>query len=78
MPFLLYPLWVPRATSRLPRLERLAAVDKIDPNDIPGGADCGFETFADLGNVPYVVGLQKLGALAEGATMASQNFGLCR
>ena len=58
------------------RLQRLASIDKIDPNDILGGTDCGFETFANFGNVPYVVGLQKLEALAEGAALASEGLGL--
>jgi len=58
------------------RLERLARIEKINPNDILGGTDCGFETFANMGNVPYVVGLQKLEALAEGAALASQRLSL--
>jgi 5-methyltetrahydropteroyltriglutamate--homocysteine methyltransferase len=58
------------------RLQRLASIDKINPNDILGGTDCGFETFANFGNVPYVVGLQKLEALAEGAALASEGLGL--
>jgi len=59
-------------TTIAARLQRLASIDKINPNDILGGTDCGFETFANFGNVPYVVGLQKLEALAEGAALASQ------
>jgi len=58
------------------RLQTLARIDKINSNDILGGTDCGFETFASMGNVPYVVGLQKLEALAEGAALASQRLGL--
>ena len=58
------------------RLQRLASIDKINPNDILGGTDCGFETFASMGNVTYQVGLQKLEALAEGAALASQRLGL--
>ncbi len=57
------------------RLERLAAIDKLDPNDILGGTDCGFETFANMGNVTRLVGLQKLEALANGAALASQRVG---
>jgi len=58
------------------RLQRLASIDKINPNDILGGTDCGFETFASMGNVTYQVGLQKLEALADGAALASQRLGL--
>ena len=58
------------------RLQRLASIDKINPDDILGGTDCGFETFANMGNVPYVVGLQKLQALAEGAAVASERLGM--
>ena len=58
------------------RLERLATIDKLSPNDILGGTDCGFETFASMGNVPYAVGLQKLEALAEGTALANQRLGL--
>ncbi|MEM0287878.1 MAG: hypothetical protein QXG05_06915 [Nitrososphaerota archaeon] len=49
------------------RLERLARLDKIGPERLLGGTDCGFETFASMGNVTYHVGLQKLRALADGA-----------
>ena len=58
------------------RLESLAAIDKINPDDVLGGTDCGFETFASMGNVPYTVGLQMLEALAEGASLANQRLGL--
>jgi len=57
------------------RLERLASIEKLDPNDILGGTDCGFETFANMGNVTRLVGLQKLEALANGAALASQRVG---
>ena len=57
------------------RLEKLARIDKLNPNDILGGTDCGFETFAGMGNVPRLVGLQKLEALANGAALASQRVG---
>jgi 5-methyltetrahydropteroyltriglutamate--homocysteine methyltransferase len=58
------------------RLERLASIDKINPNDILGGTDCGFETFANFDNVTYQVGLQKLQALADGVALANQRLGL--
>ena len=57
------------------RLLSIAAAGKIDPNRLYGGTDCGFETFAYFGNVPYQVGLQKLEALAEGAALANKKLG---
>ena len=56
------------------RLERVATIDKINPNDVLGGTDCGFETFANMGNVTRVVGLQKLSALADGAALANERL----
>lgn len=58
------------------RLERLAGIDKMSPDYILGGTDCGFETFASMGNVTYAVGLQKLEALANGAALANERLGL--
>jgi 5-methyltetrahydropteroyltriglutamate--homocysteine methyltransferase len=58
------------------RLERVASIDKINPNDILGGTDCGFETFSNFDNVTYQVGLQKLQALADGVALANQRLGL--
>ena len=55
------------------RLRRLAGIDKIGPNNLLGGTDCGFETFANFDNITYQVGLQKLEALANGAALASQD-----
>lgn len=57
-------------------MARLASIDRLDPNDVLGGADCGFETFASIGDVPCVVGFQKFEALAEGAAFACQRLGL--
>jgi len=56
------------------RLERLASLDKIGPERLLGGTDCGFETFASMGNVTYQVGLQKLKSLAEGAALLSERL----
>ncbi len=53
------------------RLAFLASMDKLGPERVLGGTDCGFETFAGMGNVPKVVGLQKLKSLSEGAAEAS-------
>jgi 5-methyltetrahydropteroyltriglutamate--homocysteine methyltransferase len=57
------------------RLERLTASGKVGPDDLYGGTDCGFETFASMGNVTRQVGLLKLQALAEGADLANQRLG---
>jgi len=58
------------------RLERLAGSEKLNPDDLLGGTDCGFETFASMGNVTRDVGLQKLEALAEGVALANQRLGV--
>ena len=57
------------------RLELLASSGKISPDDLYGGTDCGFETFASMGNVTREVGLQKLQALAEGTALANKRLG---
>jgi 5-methyltetrahydropteroyltriglutamate--homocysteine methyltransferase len=54
------------------RLDRMARLDKIGPENLLGGTDCGFETFASMGNVTYQVGLMKLKALVEGAELESK------
>jgi 5-methyltetrahydropteroyltriglutamate--homocysteine methyltransferase len=53
------------------RLAFLASIDKLGPDRVLGGTDCGFETFAGMGNVPKVVGLQKLRSLSDGAAQVS-------
>lgn len=58
------------------RLERLAKLDKLGPDKLLGGTDCGFETFASMGNVTYQVGLQKLRSLAEGTALLSERLRL--
>ncbi|MDG6933525.1 MAG: hypothetical protein JRN68_02390 [Nitrososphaerota archaeon] len=58
------------------RLERLAKLDKLGPDRLLGGTDCGFETFASMGNVTYQVGLQKLKSLSEGAALLSERLHL--
>jgi 5-methyltetrahydropteroyltriglutamate--homocysteine methyltransferase len=52
------------------RLGFLASLDKLGPENLLGGTDCGFETFAGMGNVPKIVGLQKLKSLSDGAALA--------
>lgn len=58
------------------RLERLAGIDKIGPERLMAGTDCGFETFASVNNVTYEVGLQKLQAAAVGAEIESERLKL--
>lgn len=58
------------------RLERLAGIDKIGPERLMAGTDCGFETFASVNNVTYRVGLQKLQAAAVGAEIESERLKL--
>jgi 5-methyltetrahydropteroyltriglutamate--homocysteine methyltransferase len=52
------------------RIERAAAAVG-DPRRVLAGTDCGFDTAAGLGEVAEEVVWQKLGALAEGARLAS-------
>jgi 5-methyltetrahydropteroyltriglutamate--homocysteine methyltransferase len=58
------------------RLERLAKIDRLGPEKLMAGTDCGFETFAGVNNLTYKVGLQKLQALAMGAGLSSERLGL--
>ncbi|HUI85645.1 MAG TPA: hypothetical protein VLY21_00625 [Nitrososphaerales archaeon] len=55
------------------RLERGAQI--IGAENVLGGSDCGFETFANFGNVPYKVGLLKLESMARGADLAGRRLG---
>ena len=55
------------------RLERIArAVD--DPRRVLAGTDCGFDTSAGMGRVAEDVVWAKLGALADGARLASERL----
>lgn len=58
------------------RLERVARIDKIGPERLMAGTDCGFETFAKVNNVTHEVGLQKLQAAAAGAELESERLKL--
>jgi 5-methyltetrahydropteroyltriglutamate--homocysteine methyltransferase len=49
------------------RLSSFAEV--IGSENVIGGTDCGFETFASVGNIPYAIGLLKLDALVKGARL---------
>jgi 5-methyltetrahydropteroyltriglutamate--homocysteine methyltransferase len=57
------------------RLDRLVRTGKIAPESLLGGTDCGFETFAMMGNVTKAVALMKLRSLAEGAALESKRLG---
>lgn len=58
------------------RIERVARIEKFDPQLLIAGTDCGFETFAGFGNVSYPVGKLKLKALVEGAALTTRRLGL--
>lgn len=58
------------------RLDNMARIDEIDPNDLFAGTDCGFETFAGMANVTKAVALRKLEAAARGAQLESERLGL--
>jgi 5-methyltetrahydropteroyltriglutamate--homocysteine methyltransferase len=55
------------------RLERIAEVVG-DPARVVAGADCGFDTSAGMGRVAEDVVWAKLGAMAEGARIASRRL----
>ncbi|MDR5674231.1 cobalamin-independent methionine synthase II family protein [Halalkaliarchaeum sp. AArc-GB] len=55
------------------RLER-AATAIGDPGRIVAAPDCGFDTFADLGNVDREIVWAKLEALVDGARLASERL----
>ncbi len=67
---------VETAQTVVGRLDRLAQIDKIGPERLMAGTDCGFETFASVNNVTYGVGLQKLQAAAMGAKLESERLKL--
>ncbi len=56
------------------RLENVASIEQIGPENVLGGTDCGFETFENLGNVPRTIAEKKLQSLANGAELASKQF----
>ncbi len=58
------------------RLDRLSKIDKIGPERIMAGTDCGFETFVGVNHTTYTVGLQKLEAAAVGAQLESERLKL--
>ncbi|MGI0091558.1 MAG: hypothetical protein ACREBS_07610 [Nitrososphaerales archaeon] len=58
------------------RLERVASLEKVGPDNILAGTDCGFETFAKFGKLTHTVALQKLVALTQGAALASKRLNL--
>ncbi|HYB93238.1 MAG TPA: hypothetical protein VED00_03755 [archaeon] len=50
------------------RLTKVAEI--IGAQNVLGGTDCGFETFAMFNNIPYKIGLLKLESLVLGAKLA--------
>jgi 5-methyltetrahydropteroyltriglutamate--homocysteine methyltransferase len=54
------------------RLEK--PIRALGAENVLGGTDCGFETFAYFGNVTQPVAEQKLKALVRGAELASERF----
>ena len=51
------------------RIEQFARI--VGPDRVIAGTDCGFGTFAGFGSVDPDITYVKLGALAEGASIAS-------
>lgn len=58
------------------RLERFGRIEGIDPKNLLGGTDCGFQTFLGFDNVTHAVALHKLESLARGAALGSQRLGV--
>ncbi len=58
------------------RLERFGKIEGLDPRNLLGGTDCGFQTFLGFDNVTRTVAMQKLASLAAGASLASERLGL--
>ena len=54
------------------RIERFAGI--VGRERVIGGTDCGFSTFAGFGAVDPDIVYAKLGALADGAALASRNL----
>ena len=54
------------------RIERYAAI--VGPERVIAGSDCGFGTFAGFGAVHPSICWAKLGAMAEGARLASERL----
>ncbi len=58
------------------RLERFGRIEGLDPKNLLGGTDCGFQTFLGFDNVTHEVALHKLESLSNGAALASQRLGV--
>lgn len=56
------------------RLQNVASIEQIGPENVLGGTDCGFETFENFGNVPKTIAEKKLQSLVKGAELATQNL----
>ncbi|MDS0256194.1 hypothetical protein ApAK_00615 [Thermoplasmatales archaeon AK] len=51
------------------KLNNVAEIDEIGPENVIGGTDCGFQTFLGMHNIPYKIALKKLRSLAIGARL---------
>jgi len=56
------------------RIERFAGI--VGPERVIAGTDCGFSTFAGYAGIDPEIAYTKLGAMAEGAAIASDRLGL--
>ena len=46
--------------------------DRVDPDQLMAGTDCGFSTFAGFGNVDENIVYKKLESLVVGSELASK------
>ncbi|MEM0158303.1 MAG: hypothetical protein QW812_02185 [Thermoplasmataceae archaeon] len=51
------------------KLNNVAEIDGIGPENVIGGTDCGFQTFLGMHNIPHRIALEKLKSLALGARL---------
>ena len=67
-----FPSLMKRLALVAERIERFANIDC--PDRVIAGTDCGFSTFAGFGKVDPEIVYANLGALAEGAAIASRRL----
>ncbi len=56
------------------RLENVASIEQIGPENVLGGTDCGFETVHNHTSIPQSIAQKKLQSLVRGAELASKSF----
>jgi len=56
------------------RLENVASIEQIGPENVLGGTDCGFETVHNHTSIPQSIAQKKLQSLVRGAELASKLF----